>query len=187
MNQIEIRVAVPEDAQAVQKIYSYYVLNTAVTSEYVVPTVEEFEGRIRKVLKKYPFIVAMIDGEVVGYAYAREFHDRAAYAWSCETSIYVEKDHHHLGVGRRLYEHLEELLKKQRIVNMYACVSYPEEKSDYLTMDSCLFHMRMGFMRVGEFHHCRYKFDGWYNMTWMEKTISPLSIDPPAFIPFEEL
>ncbi len=187
MNDITIRLAEPEDASALLSIYSYYILNTAVTSEVEVPTVEQFAARIYNITGKYPYVVAVKDGEIVGYAYAREFHDRAAYAWSCEVSIYVHRYHHREGIGRKLYTALESLLKLQNMVNLYASVSYPEEKTSFLNMDSSIFHSWLGYKNVGEFHHCRYKFHEWYNMAWMEKSISEHTKDQPDFIPFARL
>ena len=63
---------------------------TAVTFECEVPTAEEFKRRIASVLEAYPYLVAVEDGRIVGYAYASSFHDRAAYMWSAEVSIYVD-------------------------------------------------------------------------------------------------
>ena len=63
-----IRVATIEDAAALVEIYRYYVEKTAITFEYDVPTVEEFEKRIQTTLEKYPYYVVEEDGEVLGYA-----------------------------------------------------------------------------------------------------------------------
>ena len=66
MQEIVIRSAVIEDAEAILAIYSYYIKNTAITMEYVVPTVEQFESRIRKTLENYPYLVAVQDGKILG-------------------------------------------------------------------------------------------------------------------------
>lgn len=68
--EIEIRIACEEDAADLLEIYAYYVKNTAITFEHEVPTLEEFTGRIRETLKNYPYLVALIDGRIVGYIYA---------------------------------------------------------------------------------------------------------------------
>ena len=88
---ILIRPASPADAQALLAIYTPYVVQTAITFEYDVPTPVEFTARIAATLEKYPYLVAEQDGVPVGYAYAGAFHERAAYDWSVETSIYVEQ------------------------------------------------------------------------------------------------
>ena len=113
----------------------------------------------------------MEDGKILGYAYVSPFKERAAYDWSVETSIYVDENVKHKGVGRKLHEALETVLKEQGILNMEACIGYPEEEDGYLDKNSALFHAHMGYRMVGEFKKCGYKFDRWYNMVWMEHII----------------
>jgi phosphinothricin acetyltransferase len=166
-----IRLATVEDAPKLLEIYRYYVESTAITYEYDVPSLEEFEKRIENVLKNFPYLVAEQDGTILGYAYASKFHERAAYQWSVEMSIYLDKDQKRNGLGRMLYEELEKRLKDQGILNLYACIGYPEKEDEYLTYDSVRFHEKMGYKLIGEFHKCGKKFDRWYNMVWMEKII----------------
>ena len=75
------------------------------------------------------------------------------------------------GLGRKLYEALEEELKEMGILNLYACIGYPAVPDEYLDRNSAEFHAHMGYQKVGEFHQCGYKFGRWYNMIWMEKMI----------------
>lgn len=166
-----IRIASPADANALLTIYAPYVTDTAITFEYQVPTVEEFAGRIRRVLEKYPYLVAEQDGEILGYAYVGTFHDRAAYDWAVETSIYVNQNKRRTGIGKTLYLALEAVLREQGILNLNACIGYPEVEDEYLTKNSVEFHAHLGYRFVGEFKQCGYKFDRWYNMVWMEKHI----------------
>ena len=70
-----------------------------------------------------------------------------------------------------MYESLESELKKIGIKNLYACIAYPDEDDEYLTMISVNFHGHLGFKKVGDFKKCANKFGRWYNMTWMEKII----------------
>ena len=65
----KIRVASPEDAPEILAIYAPYVEKTAITFEYDIPSLPEFRGRIERTLKKYPYLVAEQDGEILGYAY----------------------------------------------------------------------------------------------------------------------
>lgn len=187
MNNIEIKIASPSDAEAILNIYAPYIKNTAITFEYEVPSVEEFRKRIIHTLKKYPYLLALKGGEIIGYAYAGPLHVRAAYAWSAETSIYVKKDYKGKGTGRALYEALEYVLKKQNVINSNACIAYPEKEDQFLTRDSVKFHSRLGYQKVAEFHQCAYKFGTWYNMVWMEKFLSEHPRKPQAFRPFEEV
>lgn len=184
---LTIRTAKSDDAEALLAIYEPYVMNTAITFEYQVPSVKEFESRIINILKKYPYLVAERAGHIVGYAYAYTFKGRAAYDWSVETTVYVKQNCHQEGVGRSLYERLEHILRQQHITNMYACISTTSLEDDYLTNDSPLFHEKMGFKTVGTFHDCGYKFKRWYNMIWMEKVIGEHIENQMPVIPFDAL
>ena len=177
-NKYSIRQATPADAEALLSIYDYYVRETAITFEYETPSVEEFRGRIENTLKKYPYIVACekaedgSEGKIVAYAYASAFKAREAYKYSVETTIYVDKDQRRSGIGRMIYMELEERLKAQGILNLNACIGYPNGQEDeHLTYDSVKFHDKLGYSMVGEFHQCGYKFGRWYNMVWMEKLV----------------
>ena len=169
---MKIRTASPRDGEALLKIYGPYVERTAITFEYRVPSVEEFSGRIERTLKQYPDFAAEFEGELVGYAYAGPFHEREAYDWAVETSIYVAWDQRKMGIGRRLHDALETALREQGILNMNACVACPcGEADEYLTWSSLEFHRRLGYRLVGEFRQCGYKFGRWYNMAWLERHI----------------
>ena len=180
---ITIRMANPADAQALLNIYAPYVINTAITFEYDVPSVEEFASRIAHSLEKYPYLIAEEGGNILGYAYASPFHDRPAYDWAVETSIYVDQNIKHRGIGRKLRDALESTLREQGILNMNACIAYPPEEDEHLDKNSVEFHAHMGYRLVGEFYKCGYKFNRWYNMVWMEKLIGEHLSDqkPPKF------
>ena len=155
------------DAEELLAIYAPYVEETAISFEYEVPSVDEFRNRIEQISAKYPYIKAVVDGKIAGYAYAAGFKDRKAYDWSVETTIYIRKDCRQLGLGKALYENLEKLLKEMGILNMNACI------------DSYRFHKKMGFTLVGRFHNSGYKFGEWYDMIWMEKMIGEHEKDMP--------
>ena len=168
---VTIREADVADAARLLEIYAYYVQNTAITFEYDVPSLSEFQRRIRNTKRRYPYLVIERDGVIRGYAYAGPFVGRAAYDWSCELSIYLDRAARKRGLGRRLYEALDARLREMGILNLYACIGYPEEEDEYLTRNSADFHAHLGFATVGEFHNCGYKFGRWYHMIWMEKLI----------------
>lgn len=168
---ITIRSATMADAERILEIYDFYVRNTAVTFEYETPTIAEFQGRMRNTMKKYPYLVILKNGRIEGFAYAGAFVGRDAYNWSCEMTIYLDHNARKCGLGRKIYEALENELRKMGILNLYACIGYPEKADAYLTTNSADFHAHLGFVKVGEFHKCGYKFDRWYNMIWMEKVI----------------
>ena len=164
-----VREARVSDAEALCEIYAYYVTNTAITFETEVPSVAEFTDRICSIQAWYPYLVAECNGQILGYAYAHRYHERAAFAWDVEVSIYIHQEARRGGLGRILYEALEAALKKQGVVNCYALVAEPETEDDYLTFDSLKFHQKMGYHIAGTQHYSGYKFDRWYHMTTLEK------------------
>lgn len=177
---MNVRMAKVEDAKDLLNIYEYYVTNTPITFEYDVPTIEEFKNRIETTLKRYPYIVAEENGKIYGYAYAGAFKCRRAYDWSVETSIYVQYENSSKGVGTLLYNELERLLKMQNIINVNACITYPNEKSQE-------FHKKFGYKTVAQFTKCGYKFNTWHDIIWMEKFIEKHHIPPKDVILFSQL
>ena len=173
---IEIRAARLEDAERILEIYAYYVENTAITFECEVPAIDAFRERMRSIMSRYPYLAAEDGGRVMGYAYAGPLNERSAYNWSCEMSIYVNPDARRCGMGRKLYEAMEEALKKMGIRNLYACIGYPAVEDEYLTKNSAAFHAHLGYRMIGKFRQCGFKFGRWYDMVWMEKVIG----DHPA-------
>ena len=185
--EMKIRIAKEEDAEAMLAIYAPYIEHTVITYEYDVPTVEEFRGRIRHVLERYPYLVAELNGEICGYAYASAFHDRPAGGWNVETSIYVDQNKKGIGIGTALYDKLEKILKRQNILNMNACIACTEIEDEYLTNASIRYHEHLGYRMVGWFTNCGYKFHRWYNLAWMEKEIGEHVADQPPVIAFPNL
>jgi len=184
---ITIRTASVKDAPKLLEIYEYYVKNTAITFEFEVPALAEFEKRIESTLQNYPYLVAEVDGNIAGYIYAGRFRARAAYDWSASTSIYLSEKYHRMGIGRMLYEQLEEILRQQNVINVYAGVADPVEEDETLTRDSERFHEAMGYKTVGRFQQSGSKFGRWYNLIIMEKIIGEHCCPPKEFIPFRDL
>lgn len=169
---MKIRSCVPEDAEALAKIYAPYVDHTAISFELEAPAADEFRERIINTLKKFPYIVAEIDDEIVGYAYVSPFKERSAYDHCVETSIYVKEDLRGKGVGSALYEELERLMPAIGVKNMNACIAWIETPDEYLDNASETFHEKHGYTKVAHFHRCGYKFGRYYDMIWMEKILS---------------
>lgn len=187
MNEISFRNATLEDAKQILKIYKYYVEKTVITFEWTVPTLEEFKARMKHTMEKYPYIVALQDGKIIGYSYVGAFKERAAYDWAVETTIYLDANERHHGVGKKLYFVMEEILKRMNILNLNACIGYPQKDDEYLTKNSAQFHEHLGYKLVGEFHNCGYKFGRWYNMVWMEKMIGEHSENPKKVLNYNEI
>lgn len=183
---IIIRTASADDAEALLGIYAYYVQNTAITFEYDVPSLEEFRGRITNTLRRYPYLCAVRDGRIIGYAYAGPFVGRAAYDWSAEVTIYLDRNAKGRGLGRRLYEALETALRDMGILNLYAHIAYPQAEDEYLTKNSAEFHAHLGYKTAGLFNNCGCKFGRWYSMVCMEKLIGDHRERPAAIRPYRD-
>ena len=168
--QKQIRLAAPEDAKALLDIYAPYVTGTAVTFEYAVPKAEDFQDRIQATLEQFPWLICEVDGEIAGYAYASPFHERAAYQWDTELSVYVSPAFHRQGVARALYGKLLPILKRQGYYNLYALVTLPNPAS-------IGFHQSYGFETAGVYHGTGFKFGRWHDMTVLEKRLRDFSYD----------
>jgi phosphinothricin acetyltransferase len=162
------------------EIYAPAVVKSVTSFELVAPDAQEMTARLGRVLAQYPWLVAELDGSVVGYAYASVHNDRAAYRWSASVAVYVDPDVHRRGVGTALYVSLFEILALQNIRNAYAGITLPNAASEGM-------HGRAGFSLVGTYHHVGYKFGAWHDVAWFERAILPTVIDPPEPIPFSNL
>ncbi|MEK0399999.1 N-acetyltransferase family protein [Streptococcus suis] len=161
---IDIRSARTEDAADLVAIYAPYVEKTAITFETEVPTVEAFASRIEKTLEKFPYLVAVEEGKVVGYAYASTYYTRAAYDWTVELSVYVSREARGKGIGSLLYDALEEELTARGFKNFLACVALPNPASLAL-------HKKRGYEQVAHFKNVGYKFDIWHDIVWLQKSL----------------
>lgn len=181
MNEVILRLARPTDADAIQQIYGYYVENTAITCEVTTPSIVELTGRIEKTQQRFPYLVATLDDRVVGFAYVSPANPRAAYQWTVETSIYVDRNCRGKHIGTKLYDMLENICRQMKVITMTAHIVYPHDgqPDQHLTLASPKFHEAYGYRLVGHFCKNVYKFDKWYDMIWMEKAIAR-HVDQPA-------
>ncbi|HFI0076683.1 TPA: N-acetyltransferase family protein [Streptococcus suis] len=161
---IEIRNAQVEDAANLVAIYAPYVEKTAITFETQVPAVEDFANRIEKTLKKFPYLVAVEEGQIVGYAYASTYYARAAYDWTVEMSVYVQKEARGKGIGTLLYTALEEELTARGFKNFLACIALPN-------LASIALHEKRGYQQVAHFKKVGYKFGTWHDIVWLQKSL----------------
>ena len=121
-----LRPATSADAPALTAIYAHYVTHTAVSFEYKTPSVAEFSARMEQVrAHQLPYLVAEAEGQLLGYAYAAPFSERPAYLPSVELTIYLAPSSKRQGLGRALYQALEQELKAQGYENLYACIATP--------------------------------------------------------------
>lgn len=107
MSEVLIRPVQKADIATLRQIYAYYVEKTAITFEYKVPTLPEFTERIEQITAMYPYLVAVKDNVVVGFAYAASFNHREAYKWAVEVTVYLDHASRGGGIGKKLYQALE--------------------------------------------------------------------------------
>jgi phosphinothricin acetyltransferase len=124
-----IRPVRPTDAPAIRDIYNYYIENTVATFEEEPVTLSAMEGRIRDITAKYPWFVWEEAGEVTGYAYAHKWHERAAYRFSAEDSIYLKSGCEGKGIGRKLLIPVLGELKKMGVHVVMSVITLPNERS----------------------------------------------------------
>lgn len=154
-----IRPAELGDAAAIAAIYRPYVETTAVSFEEIPPSAEEMAERIAKTIATHPWLVAVVDGEVRGYAYAGFHRARPAYRWSAEVTVYLHEDFQGRGIGRALYEALFLELSERGFVRAFAGIALPNPGSVAL-------HESMGFAPIGIFPGIGYKMGRWHDVAW---------------------
>jgi L-amino acid N-acyltransferase YncA len=169
-----IRPADPErDAAACAAIYAPSVESTPISFETVPPDAAEFARRIAKYAATHQFLVAEADGEVIGYAYACRWAERAAYDWSVEVSVYVDSSHHGEGVGRALYTELFGRLRAQGFRVAVAGVTLPNPASVGL-------HESLGFEPIGALRNVGFKRGAWHDVGYWQLLLQPLGEGEPA-------
>lgn len=159
-----LRDATMRDVSAILDIYRPYILNTAITFEYDVPTPAQFEARFRAITREFPWLVWEEDGEILGYAYGSRAFERAAYGWDADLSIYLRQGCSGRGIGRALYETLEQRLAAQGYYVLYGLVTSANA-------GSCAFHEAMGYREAMRLPACGFKFGQWYDVIWYEKRL----------------
>lgn len=160
-NKFSIRLITESDASEVLEIYKPYVLNTIISFEYEIPTLEEYLHRIRTNTAEYTWLVCLKDNKIIGYAYASKHRYRTAYQWSPESTVYLALEFHRKGIARILYETLFSMLRLQGYFNVYAGVGLPNEKS-------VGFHKSLGFEEIGIFKKVGYKHGNWHDTHWFQ-------------------
>ena len=170
-----LRFVTPADADAIATIYAPYVTETPISFETAPPTPDDMRRRIEHYTATHPWLVYEVAGHVVGYAYATRHHERAAYDWSCEVSVYVERTLHRRGIGRALYAALLEALRRLGYYNALAGVTEPNPASIGL-------HEAMGFRRAGVNRNVGYKDGRWWDVAYLEMSLRD-AYDDPAMRP----
>ena len=165
MTNCDIRPATARDAAAITAIYDHYVRTTSHNFEYETPDAAEISRRMEEVRQSgLPYLVAEVEGRVVGYAYAAQYRPRPAYRFAVENSLYVDKEWVGQGIGSQLLTALVEACRKTGIKQMIAGIGGDNPASIAL-------HLGLGFKHVGVLQNVGFKFDRWRDVTLMQKAL----------------
>jgi phosphinothricin acetyltransferase len=169
-----VRLADPDrDAAAVADIYRPAVEASIASFEETPPDAAQMAGRMRATLAATPWLVAVDEDDgVIGYAYAGRHRERPGYRWSVDVSVYVADALHGRGVGRRLYDALFDVLRRQRFVNAYAGIALPNAASVRL-------HEAIGMRLVGTYERVGFKFGAWHDVAWYGMRLTEPEGAPP--------
>ena len=179
---IHIRVATSEDVRSMLEIYGQVVLETVISWEYEVPSQADFSDRLGRIQNLgFPWICTEESGQIQGYCYASPFRERYGYRFGCESTIYVRAGQRGSGLGRKLYECLFEILRRQSFAVVIAGIAHPNPESQG-------FHEKLGFERVGLHERIGYKFGSWHSVAFYQRDLVPRdSIEVEAPIRFNTL
>ncbi len=163
---VSVRDAADADMEAIQAIYAHHVLHGLASFEEVPPTVEEMTARRNAVLAGgLPYLVAELDGRVVGYAYATAYRPRPAYRYSVEDSVYVEEGLGGKGVGGALLAALIARCEAGPWRQMLAVIGNSGNAG------SIALHKRMGFSHAGTFTSVGFKHGRWVDSVLMQRAL----------------
>ena len=170
-----VRGAPPPDPTAGAAVYAPYVLGTAASFETDPPTPAEMARRITSAQQDHAWLVAVVGDVLVGYAYATAWRPRAAYRWTCEVSVYVERDQRGGGVGRALYTALLERLAERGYRTVLAGMTLPNAASAGL-------HAALGFTPAGVLERVGWKAGRWHDVALLRRSLGTGPDDAPPLI-----
>ncbi len=171
---MRIRPAEPEDLAEITGIYGDSVINDTASFELVAPDVTEMAIRWQRIVGAgYPYLVAVIDGAVAGYAYAGPYNKRPGYQSTLENAVYVNKSFHQRGIGKALLSDLIEMTKRMGIRQMIAVIGGIDNVS------SIRLHERLGFDKAGTLKNVGYKHGRWLDVVIMQRSLGDADQTPP--------
>ena len=172
-----VRSARIEDAEAITNIYAFHVLNGTASFDTVPRTLDETKERIATInAKGWPFLVAEIQDQVVGYAYATQFRERAAYASTCENSVYVSAGERGTGIGTAMLQALVKQSAEVGFRQMIAVIGGGEPASIAV-------HEKLGFVHAGRMKSVGRKKGRWLDTVYMQLPLGENDSAPPEIEP----
>ncbi len=158
--------ATAADASAIQVIYAHHVLHGTGTFELEPPTENEMRARFTKITTAgYPFFVATLAGEVIGFGHVGPFRERCAYRFTVEDSIYLHPDHMGRGLGSKLLNALIEAGTRRGYTQMVALIGDSNNRA------SVAVHAKAGFSQDGIMRNVGFKFDRWLDVVIMQRSL----------------
>ena len=162
--EVAVRVAVADDAEDIRRIYNVYVETSTVTFDLVPRTLADQRAWLAARTGAHVALVAVVDGEVVGFGSLSPYKERPAYATSVEDSVYVDVRHHGHGVGRALLTALVDAAQQSGFLAVFARIVGGHEASIRL-------HTALGFDFVGTEREVGRKFGKWLDVVVMERLL----------------
>jgi len=170
-----IRPSTDADLSAITTIYAHHVLKGTGTFEVDPPSLDDMRTRRADVLSKgLPWLVAVQEDVVVGYAYCNWFKPRPAYRFSAEDSIYLSPEATGKGLGRTLLAELMAQAQRAGVRKLIAVIG------DSANAGSIGVHQSAGFEHVGVLKSCGWKFDKWLDVVLMDKALGEADTTAPA-------
>jgi len=168
-----IRLATAGDAAAIAGIYAPYVSDTPVSFEEEPPGPEEMARRMAGDGNGlHPWLVAEVDGQVVGFASSSPFRARPAYRWTVETGVYLAPEAQGRSLGRALMERMLELLTRQGFTAAVAGITLPNDPSVAL-------HEKLGFAPTATYCNTGFKLGEWRTVEVFARDLAP-RVTPPS-------
>jgi L-amino acid N-acyltransferase YncA len=154
----------PVDLPAVQAIYAHYVLTSTATFEEEPPDLDYWHRRFEEIgLLGLPFLVAMVDGRVIGYTFCSRWRPRPAYRFTGEDSVYVAPDAVGRGIGSVMLAALLDRCKEAGLRETVAVIATGSNDA------SLRLHRRFGFRGGGRLKRVGYKFDRWLDTILLQR------------------
>jgi phosphinothricin acetyltransferase len=157
VNTVQVRTATEDDLVRVCEIVNHYIEHSVFNFRTEPQRIEDLRAVWTQRHQRFPWLVAVVDGRVIGVAYAGPWNERAAYRWTVETTVYVDGPAHRRGVGDALYAELLDRLRRHGFHSAVAVIALPNDASVRL-------HERHGFDRVGHLREAGFKHDAWHDV-----------------------
>ncbi len=159
---VTIRPVTESDIPEVLEIINYEILNGVSIYDYAPRTLDVQQQIIReKEAKNFPFLVAVSDDTIAGFATYGDFRFKEGYRYTVEHSVYLHHEQQGKGVGKLLLEALIEIARTQQKHTMIAVIDAEND-------GSIRFHQKMGFEIAGTLRESGYKFDRWLDSVFLQ-------------------